>query len=237
MANSNSIIISQSWGGLGDNLQFTTLPELYSQLGCKVFISTKNSVRNQEIYDLVWKLNPFISGTSDLEPNAGECVPYQNKGIDFITAWEINHGLYNGFRKYPVIYYKPKLIPELTNCILYDSTSTSVNPPDALIKPSFEAVFNRYPNTPVKKLQFVNFKNRELPYFNHEKYMIHSIYDLCDAIYSCKALICLLSGASVLATAIKQDNPTPDIYTFHEAKYNTWTCYKFKNNIHLEFLR
>ena len=231
------IIISQSWGGLGDNLQYTTLPELYSKLGHKVYISTKNAVRNQEIYDLVWKLNPFISGTSDLEPNAGECIPYVNKGEDFVTAWEHVHGLFNGFRKYPVIYYKPKLIPKLINCILYDSTSVSVVSPDILIQPSFQAVFDKYPDSTILKLEFTNYKNRDLPYFNHDKYIINSIYDLCDAIYSCKVMICLLSGASVLASAIKQDNPTPEIYTFNEACYNEWTCYKFKNNNHFEFIR
>ena len=32
------ICISQPWGGLGDNLAFSTLPELYSKLGHDVYI-------------------------------------------------------------------------------------------------------------------------------------------------------------------------------------------------------
>ena len=63
--NSKKIIISQPWGGLGDNLQFSTLPELYDKLGYEVYVSNNNKVRNKEIYDLVWGENPYIKGVID----------------------------------------------------------------------------------------------------------------------------------------------------------------------------
>jgi hypothetical protein len=34
----SKIIISQPWGGLGDNLHFSTLPELFSKKGYEVYI-------------------------------------------------------------------------------------------------------------------------------------------------------------------------------------------------------
>jgi len=58
---SKKIIISQPWGGLGDNLQYSTLPELFSKKGYDVYISNNNKVRNNEIFDLIWKMNPYIT--------------------------------------------------------------------------------------------------------------------------------------------------------------------------------
>ena len=34
-------ILAQPWGGLGDNLQFSTLPEKFSEKNIEVFISDK----------------------------------------------------------------------------------------------------------------------------------------------------------------------------------------------------
>jgi hypothetical protein len=39
----NEIIMHQPWGGLGDNLAFSTLPELYHSRGYKVYISNNNA--------------------------------------------------------------------------------------------------------------------------------------------------------------------------------------------------
>ena len=237
MMNDKVVVLSQSWGGLGDNLQFSTLPELYSKLGYKVYISKKNAYRNKEIYDLVWGLNPYVEGVSDMEPNIGECRGVADITYDFIKNVELKNGLTNGYRKYPVIYYKPKLIQELSNCLLYDLTSITMYPKDTPIKLSFESIFNKYPELSIKKLVFEAIPNRNIPSFQHDTYIIKSIYDLCDAIYSCKVFLCLRSGASVLASAIKGDGSSPEIYTFHDPWYNNQISYTFKNNNHLEFVK
>jgi len=229
------IVISQPWGGLGDNLQFTTLPELYSKLGYKVYISSKNAYRNPEIYDLVWKLNPFISGVSDLPPNAGECRGYRIRTMNYMKNLELAHGLTDGCSEYPIIYYKPNLIPDLSNALIYDVTSISTNPSDESIRASFNSVFVKYPELNIKKITFANIKNRYSGYFNHEKHVINSIFDLCDAIYSCKVFLVLHSGAAVLASAIKQDNATPELYVFHPASTHA-PFYIFKNGIYKPYL-
>jgi hypothetical protein len=230
------IVIGQSWGGLGDNLQFSTLPELYSKNGYDVFISTMNAYRNPEIYDLVWKRNPFVKGIMDEPPNAGECRGVDGSSGNFITNIEQAHGLFNGNRIYPTIYYKPTVIPELANYLLYDATSISTTPSDNQIETSFNSVFAMHPNLKIKKIQFSRIMNRDLPYFNHDTYTVNSIYDLCDAIYSCNVFLTVLSGASCLASALKQDNSTPTIYTFHEQRYDYMINYKFRNNNHLTFI-
>jgi hypothetical protein len=241
MADDKIVILSHPWKGLGDSLQFSTLPELYSKLGYKVYISSKIQYQNSQVFDLVWKLNPYIEGVSDMEPNIGACKGFHsNLSSDFITNIELNHGLTNGYRKYPVVYYTPKLIPELSNTLLYDSTSYSGREghTDDVINPSFKSIFAKYPEASIKKIEYEsNVQNRDLPYFQHNKYIIKSIYDLCDAIYSCKVFLCLFSGGSVLASTLKQDNPTPQIYTFHASNYNNYTGYKFDNIHHLEFLQ
>jgi hypothetical protein len=229
------IIIYQPWGGLGDNLQFSTLPELYAAKGHKVYISKDNVYRNPEIYDLVWKSNPFVSGISDGPPNAGSCRGTDGTANYFLTNIEQAHGLYDGYRKYPIVYYTPKLIPSLESCLLYDPTSISTNPSDTNIENTFQSIIDKHPGLKVKKIVFSRINNRGLPSFNHEPYVIQTIYDMCDAIYSCKVFLTVFSGAAVLASALKQDNPTPLIYSIHPPE-QTSIGYKFHNEIYVPFV-
>ena len=80
---SKDIIIYEQYGGLGDNLQFSTLPELYSNNGFDVYIHTESKVRNSEIYDLVWGINPYIKGKKNGDSKAGNhmCRNIFNKNI------------------------------------------------------------------------------------------------------------------------------------------------------------
>ena len=69
-----SKIINIDFGGLGDHLQFSTLPEEFFKKykkKVKTYIFENSSFRNKEIYDLVWKKNPFIYGISKSKPNSG----------------------------------------------------------------------------------------------------------------------------------------------------------------------
>ena len=51
----NDVFLKAYHGGLGDALQFSTLPEeFYKQEGRKTYIVEDAPFRNQEIYDLVW---------------------------------------------------------------------------------------------------------------------------------------------------------------------------------------
>src|SRR5215217_3152179 len=127
LQDNEDIVIFQPWGGLGDNLQFSTLPEMFAARGRRVFISSKNVLRNAEIGQLVWNLNPFISGFSDAEPNAGSSVFYNKKGkyYSYIERIEIAHGLVPQNR-YPRVYYEPKQRPDASGKILIDLSSISV---------------------------------------------------------------------------------------------------------------
>ena len=219
----NKIVISQPWGGLGDNLQYSTLPKLYSELGCDVYISRTNAYRNPEIYDLVWKLNPYVKGETDEPPNAGACRPLQFVTDQFITNIERSHGLLHGTDIYPSIYYTPTKIPSLENTLIYDITSISSAYSDEYINRSFTQIFEKYPECDKKKIIFRNISNRATPDFQTDSIVLDNILQYCNIIYSCKAYVSLLSGGAVLASAIKQHNITPDIHCFHHSHCNIFT--------------
>jgi len=235
------IIISQSWGGLGDNLQYSTLPEYFTSLGYDVYISSKNHVRNLEIYDLVWGLNPYIKGVSDVQPNAGACKsalwPDANKNYYMIERIEISHGL-EPKNTLPKIYYTPKYIPEHNNTILIDITGSSQV---YRIEKYYEFIDYFAPSIldKGKKIAIPQFnKIQHHPIFNDVyKYLltkikniyvlvIPSLIDYCDIINSCDTLILVNSGINSLAAAIKKDNPSPHILCYNP--WSTWSDQQIK---------
>lgn len=229
MIEKKKIIISQPWGGLGDNLQFSTLPKLYNDLGYDVYISKSNVYRNKEIFDLVWKLNPYIKGEIDLPENAGSCKGYTVYEDNFIKNIELSHDLKNGNNKYPEIYYQPNKLSDYKNILIYDITSISAKYDDEFIIKCFKSVFDKYPNLDKKIVKFKNINNRNL-LFNDNIIEINNIFEYCDIINSCAVFVSLMSGCSVLASAIKKDNLFPEIYTFHHTPLLTvGSIYKFKN--------
>lgn len=216
MSEEKKIILYQRYIGLGDTLQFSTLPERYAKLGYKVYVSSKNNYRNQEIFDLVWKHNPYVEGVSDAEPNAGDVV--YNK-INFFydnwaVEWEVAHGFTDNFTTYPKVYYPPKYLEDISNVVFYDMNAYTLCYTDEVVKDFYTKLFERYKGYEIRKIEYNNIKNRNTPDFGYQPYRIDSIYDLCNVIYSCKALIGLGSGSCVLASAIKQNRQSPDIISF-----------------------
>ena len=126
-----AVIIHQPWGGLGDNLQFSTLPERFAELDIQVFISTSNVLRNPEIHELVWGCNPYVAGVSDQPPNAGAVrgaiTSKLPLSIPFVERIEAAHG-FEPRNRLPKIYYHPSPLPAMSDTILIDLSSTSVVP-------------------------------------------------------------------------------------------------------------
>lgn len=209
------IVISQPWGGLGDNLQFSTLPQLFTEKGYDVYISSRNAIRNQEIYDIVWGKNPYIKGISSLPSNAGSCKAFNIVTSNPMKNMELAHGLTEGCAEYPIIHYKPNYIPDLSNCLIFDYTSISSSYTDTTIQKYFTAVFDKYPHLTKKKVVFNTIANRSISGIDTDSIRISNIYEYCDVIYSCNVFLSTFSGQSVLASAIKGKNPTPTIYTIH----------------------
>lgn len=197
-----------------------------------MYISSNNAYRSDELYNLIWKPNPFIKGISDLPENAGASKGIGDHGDCYIKNIEISHGLTEGYRIYPVIYYNPKHINGIENYIFYDPTSVSTAPNDTALIRSFKSVFDKYPKlTPMMlkfKKSYKNIKKNMIPDLNTDIYEIEDIYHFCDVLHSCKVLVCGFSGALVLASALKQDNPTPEVYSFYSGD-SMPSGYIFKN--------
>jgi len=240
----NDIVISQPWGGLGDNLQYSTLPELFSKNGYNVYISTNNRVRNQEIYDLVWGLNPYIKGINNQEVNAGECKdncrPPEEQNEYMIHCIEMSHG----FQKtnfFPKIYYNPKNIPELKNDILIDLTATC----DAYYLAKYIEYIDYFTPLIINKNQNINiiiFEKYNISQLFNEVYTylkskipnvgyltIKSLVHYCDVIKSCDTFIIVNSGCNSLSSEIKQDDIKPKIICYSPWAHENKSFYNYKN--------
>ncbi len=202
-------ILWQPWGGLGDNLQFSTLPEIFSKLGYEVYISDKNAYRNPDIFELVWKLNPYVKGISNEQPNIGEIGIYKriHTKKSIVYNQEACHGLIPE-NEIPKIYYTPKIITEFKNKIFVDLSAVSSFP----IKPKN---FDQYLKDKHKEDEIVvpNFNRKihtnEYMNFNyHTKIDIQSIFHFCDIIHSCKYFYCCFSGQAVLASSLNKIETT-----------------------------
>lgn len=221
------IIISQSFGGLGDNLQFTTLPKLFNDRGYEIYISSNNAVRNAEIFDLVWGMNPYVKGVINENELATDDFilvganmqcrwPVAEKNYYFMHRIEIAHG-HNPTNLYPIIYYSPNKINEFSSYTVIDITGESQ---------AFELKFQelrRHINNYISDnninpydVRVVHFKrinkSENIKYFSeYSTIEINNIQEYCDVLYSCKYYLTSNSGAHNLASAVKQNNETPDI--------------------------
>jgi hypothetical protein len=121
------IIISSHYGGLGDNLAYSTLPEeFFKQKGIKISFSKFANFRNKEIYDLVWKKNPYVFFKVK-KKNTINIVSTTRflKKYNVIQNYEKIHGL-DVRNKYPKIYYTPKK-KKLGKTFLVDISSISLS--------------------------------------------------------------------------------------------------------------
>jgi len=245
----NKIIIYQPWGGLGDNLQYSTLPELFSEKGYDVYIHSNNSSRNPEITELVWGQNPYIKGIIDGEPNAGHCKniywPPTEQNEYFIHRIELSHG-FERSNFFPKIYYNPIIIPEYNNDIIIDLTGASVvlemhkyieyidyftplihnkNKNIKLIK------FEKIQSNPIFEdvYNYLKTKITDIEYLN-----VKSLIQYCDIIKNCDTVIIVNSGINSLSSAIKQDSIKPNIlcyYFFSKYSYQEMKGYYYYKNI------
>jgi hypothetical protein len=223
----DSMIIHQPWGGLGDNLLWSTLPEMCHLNGIECYISDRNCVRNQGIYDLVWGSNPYIKGPSIYQPNAGLSRWPDDAGTRFVTDSCIKKSEYfHGFEpinKYPKIYYQYKETPEVNGKTILDLSAhnNSYNTSNLWNFIKNNCVLNNLVQIKHKN----NFNNNYL-IKDIETIDMENIFYYCDIINSCKEFICLYSGSSVLASAINKRNTK--VFIRHGDKIEN---YKNGNNL------
>lgn len=231
------IVIYQHNPGLGDNLLYSTLPELFARQGRRVYVSDQNRTRNPEIHDLVWGCNPYVSGVSTLPAKAGMAqlakrFEAYTHVVNWLTRVEVVHGL-PPTNDLPKIYYRPKPHPALAGRIVVDTNSSTIKYPPEEIAAFIRLTCMRfhYSTDEMVQLRFarsdVADSNGGLP--GAPSHTISSIFELCDALYSAKAFITVHSGANTLAAAIKGDAPSPMIHCAVDANHFNQKCYIWRN--------
>lgn len=207
------IFLKAYHGGLGDSLQFSTLPEQFSkQQGKKTYILEDAPFRNPEIYELVWGKNPYVEGRALGTWNAGDTpeIEYSNLTGNTILNWEKLHGL-KPVNTHPKIYYEPENHKDMKDVFIVDFSCISIDYDKWQLKNIFEKIKNEYPD---RKFLSVYFKNK-VSDGKHNVYdigfdgyiEIESIFRYCDLISSAYGFLSLSSGASHLSSAIKEYSP------------------------------
>jgi len=201
----SKIILLENFGGLGDNLQFSTLPEEFKKqknFDFYIHTSTYDSLRNKEIFTLVWEMNPFFKGISDEPPNAGRVYRYPTEN-NMVCDIEELHGLECKNDTFK-LYYEPKNVGPLD--ILFDLTSTSLRKDYLDNKDKIDFIIKDLLKNNYKNLYFVEFKNLHSENYksvisipDSKKIEVGPIFEYCDVISSCNHFVGLQSGGSHLA--------------------------------------
>jgi len=217
----NDVILAPYFGGLGDSLQFSTLPEeFYKQKGRETYLADGTSFRNKEIYDLVWGMNPYIKGIREEERNAGDLpsIELKNHTGNWISNWEYLHGL-EPTNVRPKIYYEPKLIDEYMDVVLVDLSSVTINHDNTgygYDLGEVEKVYKRLREQHSdKKFIGIRFKNVESKVYEPEvddTILLDDIFHYCDLMRSSFGICCFYSGSMVLSTAVQRFNPNLKIF-------------------------
>lgn len=191
-------------GGLGDSLQFSTLPEIFSNMGYDVYLVDDANFRNQEIKELVWNNNPYIKGEKVIEWELGD-IPgriYENKVDSFIKNWEIINGV-NPLNDFPKIYYTPKEIDGIDIIIDISAQSTQYDN-KILIDNIKKHIQINYPDSQCKLVTSKMYPVRDN--FGIDLIEIENLKHYADVINSCNVFISGSSGSHSLAASIRHLN-------------------------------
>lgn len=232
------VVFKQNCPGLGDSLQFSTLPERYSRKGKRFFLHKTNTTLNEGINDLVWSENPFVEKKkSDKEINCfyhQHLTPYLSEkyGVRNFVEWaEFSHG-FEVQNSVPKIYYKTKKIDFFSNLDVLDVGSItcfrrgfySHQDLVELIKDTIDTartllINSKFSNSPIlKDFQFL------------KKIDIESIFHYADIISSCETFYCLYSGSSSLGSAIRPHGSFVFFPDINRAKEISGGSHLFPNN-------
>lgn len=216
---------------LGDELQFSWVPEALHKLGHDVKLYEGQDVlpfSNEGIKKFVWGYNPYIKSSDPTRENwnIGDIpdLKYENTTGAFLTNWARAFGLPE-IETLPKIYYQPKRL-EWINC----------RPVDGVIELSGISMKNEYKrekviiaiNKIIKSNPKVNFHILETDHQSNpikieglNKVTCHSLEDVSDLIYCSKVFVSLSSGLHSLAAAIQRFNPNISQYCIlPESKYD-----------------
>ena len=203
-------VFAQPWGGLGDNLQYSNLPELYDKEGVKFFVSFFNHTRNKQIDKFCWGDSNFSSGKILKKPNIGwktwidTLENYKDrKDINIIQKNNLNHGFEEG-EGYPSMNIDKKLKNnKIQFPYLADFNAITLVPSTN----GWNQIQQHIGGTNISMLSFPNVKNLtnapSLFKSDYERLEVNSLEESLAVLSKTDTFICLNSGSHTLAAGLK----------------------------------
>jgi hypothetical protein len=197
--------IKPYFGGLGDHLQFSTIAEKLHSKGLTAHLHSDAVFSNNEIEDIVYGCNPFISGKSGGSWDFGDGSlnwNYQHTHKSYIKNIELASGL-DPTNDFPKVYYEPKKIGDFD--VIIDTGSVCLR--DKIDYASSTKIIRDLLSTELKGSKALIVKTPYIELNNHfpelEIYTVNNLRGYIDLIYSSKNYISFLSGGHALASSIK----------------------------------
>ena len=222
----NSVIFSQPWGGLGDNLSCTNLPELFNATGIAFYISTLNYTRNKDIYDLCWGNNEFVKKFKRTIPNIGfktfEESGYKvfDQKYNVVQNTNVTHG-FNPGEGYPTInipsYIKNDSNEHFEHVLDFEAYSIFNDPDFSYEEESLKEKIKYYSTRNSFSLAYPQLYESN----KKDKKIIEvpGLKRLILILLKTNTFVCLNSGSHVLASTIKNITGFPkNIISFNNIK-------------------
>lgn len=199
-------ISNTKFPSIGDSLMLQEIPRLlYEKYGVYSAVYSGNKYYQQQTYDLLYKINPYIKGISDNVDIDGDYLLTNAK----FNTWMPDHinnclGI-DTFGIIPKIYYNPKKIDGLTGYILIDVASRSykqfVNERGYVVAGFIKdrktiTIEFKEKDSNVNRFQFGNRSN-------NIHILIDNIFQYCDVLNSVEEIIAFNSGSALVASSIK----------------------------------
>jgi hypothetical protein len=217
-----TLVIQRKYGGLGDHLFYSHIPRIAKETRAyeRVLISNCSEFRNPETKKLVWEMNPFVDGFTDepgLEPelNLDEAGAEKN----FLDLIMLSYGLDDGRRWHdPEVFYVPKIIKELYGKTLYDPNFISIAGNDFNSR-RVRRYFRQSGYRP--DLEMISRDKSVSAFAGTPTIKANSLEHFCDILFSSERVVCLSSGTSHLAAALRKSARVLHAGTIHPAFFHS----------------
>jgi len=225
------LVIQIPFGGLGDHLAYSSLPELlWEQKGIRTFISKKSVFRNQAICDFVWGYNPYVSFTEEKG-----WFTYEPLRTDLPTLDSYFQDLF-GLKGdgLPKVYYRPQSVEALKGKTIVDPSCGAAGKANGYFEQRFYEEYIRYLRKHISDFVLIkhahdhhktNLERIVEAAFSPEVYEVNTIEKLADVLFSAKNRYLLHSGACSLCAALRLH-----AYVLNYLKPAAYISYKF--NLH-----
>ena len=230
------LVIQIPFGGLGDHLAYSSLPELlWEQKGIKTFISDRSIFRSEAIRHFVWDLNPYVEFSSQ---TGWFSYKTPEHGLSSIDAYFQNLFGLKG-KGTPRAYYTPNLIHQLKGATIIDPSCGAAGKANGYFFPEFHRSFVRYIKDNIGEFVLITHAHgigRDLEHKIRKAlkppcYEVSTIQELADVLFSASSRYVLHSGGASLAAALNLETRVVNYL-----RPSTYDSFKYPLNRHIHLI-